>query len=408
MVYKPGYTSRVRQAVSGGPAPAGPAPKKGGRRSGAGPPLLDATDLSRRLLVVQAERTRKEKAGHGEPPAAEHVEAGRGPLKEKKGQPQPQPQAPPPSKTTSKKKKDHTLLRKISNESPKSSKEYSRRKSGENEPSVPASQPYIPREAAAQFHRTATPIGMLEGPLAHRLSRQALKASFDQDVKLQQPVPLPSSSGIRRSASQRDASILDRAHARPPRIVEEVEDSTDIAMPSMTARTKPSKGVKDEQKNEAAVTNCGAGRTTGHKKRPSSTGDLAYRLERHELHQQLLNRQSILVTEVENEDTLEKQQEVDEDIINPEFADEHRVDWTQSDETKHESVQEKVGENHSPSAAGGPALGSSKRRKSIFGLRMKFGQHTDNHAPGTVEETLTGDMSAPLSPKSPKARFSSN
>lgn len=163
-------------------------------------------------------------------------------------------------------------------------------------------QPYIPQEAALQFAVTTTANGMREGTgtsgIVRKLSKSALKFHINKDEQRK------GTSGLRSEKSQAKRGRL-------------VEDETEVAARSQNRQADNLMGhlhsTRDKQEEN--------GRT--------STG---VNLER--MAEESVNRHSQLIPEspVHHEETttppsLTKPQRIS-------LANEHRVDWTQSDEAK--------------------------------------------------------------------------
>lgn len=212
---------------------------------------------------------------------------------------------------------------------------------------APLAGPYVPREAASQFARTTTQRNPLDGKLIHRLSQTALKVSLQRDHQHQVQSPTGPNC-LNRVSSQRH-----------PRIPEDEESSPITEQQHTSPRQYTFEGELDDWKG-------------GKHPRRSSTGDLGERTTEREEHY----RQSLVL--LENNPVIEEEDE----LIDPKLADEHRVDWTQSDEA----------EAHKPVPP--PVV---KTKTSIWGLRAKLG-HSAKQDGGEVVAT-------PLSPRSLKASF---
>lgn len=222
--------------------------------------------------------------------------------------------------------------------------------------------PYVPREAASQFARTTTSAGMmLDGSLAHRLSRQALKAHLmgqgnDRGVERKK--------SLRKSQSNLDR-LTNRAAVQHSRIPEEsagIERIRDTSNHRHTFQGSLGGGRKSSEMIQESH-------------RRSSTGDLLEAYHRNDEH-----RQSVLVEEaIDGED----------DLIDPATADEHRVDWTQSDEAQR--------------SASANAL---RPKPSFWTLRGRLGgfRHREDKSPSPPERQADGPA-LPLSPKSPRTGF---
>ena len=226
--------------------------------------------------------------------------------------------------------------------------------------------PYVPKEAASQFARTTTAVGMLDGPLANRMSRQALKAHLmgNGNDRGTAAAGAERNRSLRKSQSHMDR-LNDRIQVQHSRIPEESAAIED-------ARDKPN--------HRHTIQGSLGGRTSSDVVQPrlrrNSTGDLLGAFERDDEH-----RRSLLVEEAIDADTNE--------LIDPARAAEHRVDWTQSDEAKRAA---------SPSVL--------RPRSSFWTLRGKLGgfRHRDDKGNSSHQGQTDGTV-PPMSPKSPKTGF---
>ena len=227
--------------------------------------------------------------------------------------------------------------------------------------------PYVPREAASQFARTATAAGMLDGSLAHRMSRQALKAHLmgHGNDRGAAAAGTERKRSLRKSQSQVD-TLKDRVQVQHSRIPEE------------------SAGIEDVRENRhhrhTFEGSLGGGRKSSEliqqRLRRSSTGDLLEGVDRTGEH-----RQALLVEEAIDAD--------EDELVNAATADEHRVDWTQSDEARRST-----------------STNGLRPKPSFWTLRGMLGgfRHREDKAHSPPEERTDGPV-LPTSPKSPRTGF---
>jgi len=245
--------------------------------------------------------------------------------------------------------------------------------------------PYVPRVAAVQFARTTTPGTMREGGVSHKQSKQGLKFHLEGNLGQRSLVlsstgaqntvitstgaPFERTKSLGRSHSHRHRTH-DRTQARHPRILEgtlEADDERDSV--SHRDTSEEGRGCSDRGEHHQ------------NKGRRSSTGDLGERIARDEA-----QRCSVVLLE-----PADPEEEGEEEAIDPRTADEHRVDWTQSDEPKYKPKD------------------LSRPKMSIWALRGRLGglsltKHSREDKTSVMEDQSETPES-PASFKSPKTGF---
>ncbi|KAI1405508.1 hypothetical protein F4819DRAFT_400104 [Hypoxylon fuscum] len=246
-----------------------------------------------------------------------------------------------------------------------------RRKSSRVEPSftedsieVPQYH-HVPQEAATQFERTATANSMREKNIVHSLSQSALK--FHVEGRLSDRIELDSSI---TPAQQNRAMKRTQSHR------EKLHERNQFQDPYMIPNERDSAEEKRHQRHSVV------GLASGHSRRKSSFGNI---LEDEALTIHPPAIVDLPIDEIASEETL---------VIDPAAANEHRVDWTQSDE-----VSEK------PKVMRIPLL---KKADSLWTLKGKIGNFTKN-GHNRDERGISvreKQVSTPHSPsKSPKRGF---
>ncbi|TPX09940.1 uncharacterized protein E0L32_008787 [Thyridium curvatum] len=252
----------------------------------------------------------------------------------------------------------------------------SRASKGKSIPEVSASphdgsnapQPYVPREAAAQFARTTTAVSWRERALVPKLSRNAL--AFHLDGPTTDPALAANSSAAGPAEQSRD---LQRVQTHREHLVERIQrqDTHTIARDTKI----------DEEREQQYALQGGPWRRTEdyqqHQPRRSSTGDLVDRIDRADGY----IRQSMVL--------LDPPVIEEDEVADPTTAAEHRIDWTQSDEPKDK------------------LKGSLRSRGSIWALKGKWGSLTRHgrEEKGVVSPGDAESVTSPLSPKSPRVGF---
>jgi hypothetical protein len=264
---------------------------------------------------------------------------------------------------------------------------------------APASYRHVPQEAAKQFQRTTTVEGMRDNSsnnLAHKLSKQALKLHLAAGAAAH-------SSSLRAAASEekaispverllKDRERVDDWRSRIPEEAAEVEPEPEreeyhVApqYPPHTfraelARLKPAEHPDQNRRN--------------------STGDILARAEDSRL-------SMVLVERTELADVLEDATPPPDP--DPAAADEHRVDWTQSDELAAAAAAAAaaaeataINTTDVPAQRHKPLLSPLLRKAdSIWTLRGRLG--SGSRAAAAQEK---GDMAQiPESPRSPRGGF---
>ncbi|KAL8335560.1 hypothetical protein RB598_009649 [Gaeumannomyces tritici] len=247
--------------------------------------------------------------------------------------------------------------------------------------------PYVPREAAAQFALTTTAINMSGGGgggggLTHKLSRNALKFHLEADHVDPNAPPAEQTKALRRAQSRRE-QLHERNQFQRTRILEEAAEA-------------------EEERDQAAQ------QIRSH--RHTFTGALGGGPDHHHQHNQQAqkNRRSSTgdFLECREKDSGDGRHVLPmppaspggrEDSPPPKYypsqdAAEHRVDWTQSDETKPIQRARTV-----------PLL---KRPSSIWTLRGRFGNKDSKHGRGEKGVAIDGAIDeAPELSKPSKGGF---
>ncbi len=306
--------------------PPGPAKHKAKSTHG----QLDPDELSRRLYVVLAEQ--KAHADRRRRARAEAANAGDslGGGKKKSSEPRSKP-ASSTSKAVLERKPGETGTDLISElRRAKSVKPNVETKDAQVAPvsahpgDIAHEYHHVPQEAAKQFTRTTT-VDTMQSSLVHKLSKRALKFHLDGTKTNRTHVgdtnlaPHEQDRAMRRELSRRE-KVLDRNQFQNTRILEEAAEIDEERKREEEKRQH--RHTFEGELSRLRPTSNEYART----ERRNSTGDLLDKVEG--------NRRSLLVDQLM--DT------VLEDTTPPGETDrfqahEHRVDWTQSDETKHRS-----------------------------------------------------------------------
>jgi hypothetical protein len=333
---------------------------------------VDPADLTRRLLKVAADqkvyterkrqaRKEAERLANAASSSTDQEQAG----KEKEG-------------AGSKSRASAPLLQSVTVKSPGDKPVTlhlrARPKTSHLEPSPSAPYRHVPQQAAAQFIQTATTELMAQKPLTHRPSKKTLKLP-EQTLTAVEPnaVSPRKPKTLRKSQSHRE---IPRERSQAPKTR------------SLESAIGEHKGTEKEPKlqfrHTYGPTRSGATNLDRHRSmRRMSTGDL---LSSHDA-----RRQSSAVT-AENQSSYPWNKVMgQEGLILPETIQEHRVDWSQSDE---------------PVAKTKPRISPLLRKAdSIWTLRGRLGSFTkhgkEDRAPMHPEKGST----ATEAPKTPMAGF---
>ncbi|KAL8365036.1 hypothetical protein RB595_004039 [Gaeumannomyces hyphopodioides] len=345
-------------------------------RPGPGGPV-DPDELSRRLHLVLADQKayaeRKKRAAKAEAAAAKSSRS-------------PPPPAAGKEQSSSGSSSRGLVIRKSMSILDKAKRKTSRvaLREPRPHPDEAGRGPYVPREAAAQFALTTTATNMSGGGggLTHKLSRNALKFHLEADHVDPNAPPAEQTKALRRAQSRRE-QLHERNQFQRTRILEEAaeadEDREQAAHQIRSHRHTftgalgggPDHHHQNNQQNQ--------------KNRRSSTGDfLEYREKdsgdsRHALPMPP-------ASPGRREDSPPPKYYPSQDAV------EHRVDWTQSDETKPIQRARTV-----------PLL---KRPSSIWTLRGRFGNKGSKHSRGEKEVAIDGAIDeAPELSKPSKVGF---
>lgn len=281
---------------------------------------------------------------------------------------------------------------------------------------------HVPQEAAKQFQRTTTVEGMRDShggtssSLAHKLSKQALKLHL-------------AAGAAAHSSSLRAAAASDDHHTKPISPVErllkdrERVDDWRSRIPEEPEAADTSEDREDREEYHAAPqyqphsfhaelarlsspSAAAAEHLHPDQNRRNSTGDILARAEDNRLSMVLVERPSLLADVLEDPVTA---------ALEPDLAvavDEHRVDWTQSDE-KVAAAEAAMTINTSSAQASTTAQQQQRHKPllspllrkadSIWTLRGRLGSGSSKGSSfGPAQEKGSGDMAQiPESPRSP-------
>lgn len=280
---------------------------------------------------------------------------------------------------------------------------------------------HVPQEAAKQFQRTTTVDGMRDShggssSLAHKLSKQALKLHLAAGAAAH-------SSSLRAAATSddhtkpispverllKDRERVDDWRSRIPEEPEAAEMSEEReeraeyqAAPQYQPHSFHAELARLSRPTAAAATAEHHLHLHPDQNRRNSTGDILARAEDNRLSMVLVERPSLLADVLEDPATA---------ALEPELAvavDEHRVDWTQSDETAAAEAAMTIN-----TSAQVPTTAQQQRHKpllspllrkadSIWTLRGRLGSGSSKGSFGAAQEKGSGDMAQiPESPRSP-------
>ena len=186
----------------------------------------------------------------------------------------------------------------------------------------PSEYHHIPKEAAKQFARTTT-VETMQGSLARKFSKQGLKGHRDGTkadktaVRDTKQGPERQEKSPRRQQDRREKTA-DLTQSQFSQLLEETAE-TEAERRRAEERARQRHTFEGELSRLKPVTHELQG-----EERRNSTGNL---LERKEVNRHSLNAELLMETVLED-GTLPEDPD-------PLQASEHRVDWTQSDETKH-------------------------------------------------------------------------
>ncbi|KAI1780460.1 hypothetical protein F4818DRAFT_6057 [Hypoxylon cercidicola] len=226
---------------------------------------------------------------------------------------------------------------------------------------------YVPQEAASQFARTATSSGMLDKHLVHSLSQSALK--FHIEGRISDQIELDSSTtpaqqnrALKKAQSYRE-KLHERNQFQHPRMVADERGSSEEGRHLHNHRQSVSGLARKPSRRKNSFGNIPEDETLRAVAADSPINELA------------------------SEETL---------VVDPAAANEHRVDWTQSDESCEK-----------PRAAKNPLL---RKADSIWTLKGRFGNFTKNSQARDdkrfpVREKHMDGSTPPSPPKSHKTSF---
>jgi hypothetical protein len=268
-------------------------------------------------------------------------------------------------------------------------------------PEPPTTYHHVPQEAAKQFARTTTVEGMRDGSgsLSHKLSKQALKlhlaagaAAHSLSHRAGEGSALERSRSTRKDDKDRE-KVYERAHQRT-RILEETAEVEEEGEEYHVAPQYQ----KLQHTFQAELTRMKSAEhhldipTYSHRR--NSTGDILAKAED-------TRRSMVLVERTSLADVLEASTPPPDP--DPATADEHRVDWTQSDEQEASAAAAAAAAAASPPAQRHKPLLSPLLRKadSIWTLRGRLGSGSKGSASMAAQEK----SDVPPVPESPKAGF---
>ncbi|KAI1095424.1 hypothetical protein F5B19DRAFT_441476 [Rostrohypoxylon terebratum] len=252
---------------------------------------------------------------------------------------------------------------------------------------------HVPRSAAAQFERTTTASGMREQNLAHRLSQAGLKHRASLD-----PTQKPTPCTLERTHSNRD-----KPHFQNPFQAGRPVSSS----PRSAATTEDEIAPHFRRHSVIGLTQIKM------RRRSSAIGNIAEDETMQTfavgVHPTLGVPIEIPMDEISSEETLAVP-------VDPATAAEHRVDWTQSDETRYDkpramsripllkkadslwTLKGRLGGGRNNSIAAPGAGGKSEQQKTKLGSAEKHSHRQD-------EEGLASSTSTSTSPKFLKFGF---
>jgi hypothetical protein len=280
---------------------------------------------------------------------------------------------PAPKSRTAQADEDSSILSRIRN-----------RKHPRTEPAPPPHAAYVPTEAASQFARTTTAPNWAEGQaVLSKMSRMAMKAHLDSHLENRRSVSAVPPSSTTTSTSEvprqlrKAQSHLERLNAHPQQPSwqphpEQIPENGALVVPEGNQRTKSHRHTFQGSLG---------GHTTqsiaqqGYQMRRSSTGDLlAPKLER-------ASDEAVALNEEDEEGEAD-----DLAALGP--PDEHRVDWTQSDETREQREQR----------------ATLRPKNSIWTLRGRlggFGKHSNGSNAAATAVDIDSNVERAMSPTSP-------
>ncbi|KAI2632371.1 hypothetical protein GGR54DRAFT_32143 [Hypoxylon sp. NC1633] len=232
--------------------------------------------------------------------------------------------------------------------------------------SKPLSYHHVPQEAASQFERTATANGMRDNQLVHSLSQSALRFHVEgrpsDQIELDSSVtPAQQNRALKRAQSHRE-KLHERNQFQATRLVSDERRSSEESR----HRRRSSAG------------------------KPGKNAGFGYILEDEALtipvHPATIP--NLPIDEVSSEETL---------VVDPAAANEHRVDWTQSDEVYHEKPKALTGARI-PLLRKADSLWTLKGKKSSGERRTRNGYVRD----GKMSPLREKQEDAPTSPSPPK------
>ncbi|XXG97734.1 hypothetical protein Hte_004043 [Hypoxylon texense] len=237
---------------------------------------------------------------------------------------------------------------------------------------MPPSYHHVPQEAASQFARTATSNGMLDKHLVHSLSQSALK--FHMEGRISEQIELDSSL---TPAQQNRALKRAQSHR------EKLHERNQFQHPRMAVVADGARGSSEEARHIHHSNNRHSAKPS---RRKNSFGNIPED-EALRVRPATAAVADSPINELASEETL---------VVDPAAANEHRVDWTQSDET-YEKPR---------SAVKNPLL---RKADSIWTLKGRLGNLTKNGGGQTRGEkrfpVREKHMEPPSPPKSHKLSF---
>lgn len=261
---------------------------------------------------------------------------------------------------------------------------------------APAGYHHVPQEAAKQFQRTTTVDGMRDNNsssssnLAHKLSRQALKLHL-------------AAGAAAHSSSLRPVAGEDKAISPVERLLKDRErvDDWRSRIPEEAAEVESEREefhVAPQYQQHTFHAELARLRPAEHpdQNRRNSTGDILARAAED-------NRLSMVLVERTRTPLLDALEEATPSPEpDPATADEHRVDWTQSDEQAAAAMSAAA---NAPAQRHKPLLSPLLRKAdSIWTLRGRLGSGSKGSA-GQEKGDMAQIPESPRSPKEPRAGF---
>ncbi|KAL6892285.1 hypothetical protein GGI43DRAFT_386781 [Trichoderma evansii] len=259
-----------------------------------------------------------------------------------------------------------------------------------SEDTAPSNYRHVPQFAASQFARTTTTETVTEKHLLHKLSRQAMKFHMEgpnamASMAASDLTPSEQNKALRRVQSMRERQYERNQFQHNHTLATTAEIDEKPASPATAHTFQEHRKSKDEPNKELRRRSVGAilGMMISADSEPA--------------------RKSL--------SSAENQSITNHSDVLPVNADEHRVDWTQSDEAailqqqqKHESQQPQQLQQPQQPIKASTSQNGLRKSESRWALRTKlgnFGKKSDKLSSPTEEK----DEESPVeSPKSPLAK----